>query len=53
MIGKLLGLLWMLVTLPIKLLMLPFKIASAIVSIVFYTTLLLILGAIVAVVFII
>lgn len=47
MIGTLFGLLKAIVMLPIRLLLLPFKIASAIVSLVFYGLLLLLLAGIV------
>jgi hypothetical protein len=42
MIGKALELLWTLVKLPIKLILLPFQIVSAIVSLIFYAILLLV-----------
>jgi len=47
MLRQLFSLLWSLVMLPIKLLLLPFKIASAIISIVIYGTILLVLGLLV------
>ena len=45
MISKTIGLLWSLVKLPIKLVKIPFKIYSAIVSIVMYLLLALVVGA--------
>ena len=47
MIGKVLSLLWELVKLPIKLILLPFQIVSAIISLIFYAVLLLIAGGLI------
>jgi len=47
MIRSLLGFLWSLLMLPVKLIMLPFKLLSLLVSIVMYSSVLLLLGAIV------
>lgn len=47
MIGKLLGILWTLITLPIKLILLPLKIVSAVVALVTYAITLAVLGGLV------
>ncbi|MEF8937346.1 hypothetical protein [Halovenus amylolytica] len=47
MIRNLLGFLWSLLMLPIKLILLPFKLLSLLVSIVIYSLILLLLGGIV------
>jgi hypothetical protein len=47
MIGKLISLLWTLVKLPIKLILLPYRIVSAIISLIIYATILLIASGII------
>jgi len=45
MISGIVGTLWRLITLPIKLLLLPYKILSVLISAIIYGTILLLIGA--------
>ena len=47
MLGGILSLLWWLIKLPIKLILLPYKIVSTIISIVFYAVVLLLIGGVI------